>query len=432
MHNSGRWARLTALALLSGCGTQNELSAPRTDERAELRLASLLAGAVPLLSRTDSVLVIRYVARQLAVALADARVRYTLDSAFGQSTVREGKLHLQRYLRTNGTALGHAVDLGYGAPLGTWERAADLLPDLEVYIPVPGHRTGWSIDPDITVTGFLESDEVMRAGGGRLLGYDTSGNAIVLDYDTPPRRPVIVIYPVETNFGEDGQTPAFTSSAANTARFKIDPGPTPPPPCPGSGSGPSFYLCKSVITNVDQYEGWPRGAPEIAMTLESVETDAAGNALSKTRLGCINEDLLTASFYNQDADTWTGSAYIATKAALDNARASGRTVILNIWEDDQGTKCDFEPETNSRSNYGKLAGVGYLIFIASGGDPANWEPGLFIGAALWGIGKLLMAGSEDDWVGAAGLPQGTNPLTDPANIIQTPSDVRGALWFHVR
>lgn len=94
-------------------------------------------------TQSDSVALVHHVARHLALSLADSRVRSQLRTALARTTVREGKLHLQRFLRHRGANLGALVSGFSGLGETGWVEEVSLLPDLEMYLPIETHRQAW-------------------------------------------------------------------------------------------------------------------------------------------------------------------------------------------------------------------------------------------------------------------------------------------------
>lgn len=184
------------------------------------------------------------------------------------------------------------VEIVRSLPDSGWTRPVRRLRDLEMYLPVKQHRTSWSGGPEILVLPLTDNDETIRRRGGTLRAFDSNGRVVFLSVDTIPQRPVIAIVPVErsTIFALDGQKRASTiagtppeEGCAETApglqrgpRFAEGDPPCeddPPPTWPSGTNvcGPrnsahtQLYVCRIEISNIDSYEGWPRGNPEIAL-----------------------------------------------------------------------------------------------------------------------------------------------------------------------
>jgi hypothetical protein len=139
-------------------------------------------------------------------------------------------------------------------------------------------------------------------------------------------------------------------------------------------------------------------------------------AFSSNNFGCINQDQTGNLFYDQNTDTWHGNVFVARDVALDSARALGRKPMVFLWEDDSGSKCDYQP---------KFAGQPqddlYLIAV---GMVVGGISGFFWGfenspiASIVSLGSLALGwtliANADDPIGLAGNPAslpGANPKT---------------------
>jgi hypothetical protein len=396
--------------------------------------------------RSDSLALMRTVAHGLALALADPEVRAGLRTAFRRSTVREGKLHLQRFLQARGSDLGRAIGRQSSFGEAGWTRGVSQLPDLEIYMPIPAQRSGWSGTSDILVAGFLETDEEIRKAGGTVTAYRTDGSSVQIAYDAVPDQPVIAIYPVETSFGTDGESPEATALAAasgngggvdgviNPALLIFPPGPTPVPSACSSNnpSGANLYVCHSSIPNPGQYEEFLRGGPEFAMAMFSVVPPPPGylvDPATRRLVACINEDQTGSKFYNQDSDNWDGKALLLSRTALQAEQNAGRRVMMIVWEDDNGSKCDFNPEGNQVAPWATIYGLSFVsgfAGVASGGL-GGWALAS-ISAIVNGV-TWLFATSGDDIVGGVMIPSTSDPLTNPKEIRRESNVISGKVTF---
>lgn len=376
-------------------------------------------------TRQDSVLAVRGVARIVAIALADSTLRQRLHDALASSRVKEGKLQLQRFFRHRGAGLARVIEKNGGLSAGAIDGALDLLPDLELYLPVPVDRQRWQGGPKIMVAGFLESDREIRASGDRIQAWDTDGFVHSISYDSIADQPVLTLTTAESRFGQDGESPESGSSWGTLAPCTGKKCPPPPPPAPdpclSTLTGTTLVLCLSGIPNVSQYEGLLRGSPEVSMKLFSILPDGSG----MTQIGCINEDQPGDQYYNQDEDRWGGHARLATRAAIDQANAAGRKVVMQVWEDDNGSKCDFHTQSEDvrKGLYwlglgGAGISFGWWACYATGACtvPVTWP--VFLAGALVGAVTDYLLGNDDDPIGFVALPAGASTFSGSARILR--------------
>jgi hypothetical protein len=400
------------------------------------------AHAVALVTRADSAALLRNTARSLALALADPKLRTQLKAALARTRVREGKLHVQRFLHNRGANFGRAVGLANRLGERGWADAIERLPDLEMYLPIPKHRETWAATEDLLVAGFLETDEEIRARGGRT-AYTTRGEGLLIPYGEVPSRPVLVIYPSETDFGPTGEEPqrptvgALAAAPAAVARI-IFPPPQPAPagPCGSETTTDVYvYICKIGISNVGQYEESLRGAPEVAILTRAVTVNTSNVPTSWTDIGCNNEDKTDWSRFNMDNDTWMGRARVAPRTTFQSQQAAGKRIFIMVWEDDNGSKCDFQPEnTTSPRNVSwatmmRFANIFTLAGIADGldGNPGGWLLASIAGVLSSVFG--MFATSGDDLIGSVALPAGSDPGKSVKDIRVNEGTIVGTMSF---
>lgn len=400
------------------------------------------APAVVLVTRADSAALLRNTARSLAVALADPKLRAQLKAALARTRVREGKLHVQRFLHNRGANFGRAVGLANRLGERGWADAIERLPDLEMYLPIAKHRETWAATGDLLVAGFLETDEEIRARGGRT-AYTTRGEALRIPYGQVPSRPVLVIYPAETDFGPTGEEPLMATvgalAAAPSAVARIifpPPQPAPAGPCESQTTTDVYvYICKIVISNVGQYEESLRGAPEVAVLTRAVTVNASNVPTSWIDIGCNNEDKTDLSKFNMDNDTWMGRTRVAARTTFQSQQAAGKRIFIMVWEDDNGSKCDFQPEnTTSPRNVSwatmmRFANIFTLAGIADGldGNAGGWLLASISGVLSSVFG--MFATSGDDLIGSVALPAGSDPVRSVKDIRINESTAVGTMTF---
>jgi hypothetical protein len=127
-----RSSRLIAAALATALvGCSGEALPPTTPE-----LSAKPHTFTTPVTQSDSLTLVLDVAKHLALSLADEKVRFDLAAALKRTTVREGKVHLQRFLEHRGAAWGERVGEKNGLGRNGWKDELALLPGLEMYLPV--------------------------------------------------------------------------------------------------------------------------------------------------------------------------------------------------------------------------------------------------------------------------------------------------------
>ena len=280
-------------------------------------------------------------ARRLARALADSAFRAEVQAALAASGHPEGKIHLGRFLRAAGGRAARAV----GANPSELSRSEKL----EVYFPVPAHRSAWRGGADVLV-GTIGGDAEQP------VGFDTRGQRLPLDRNTPPVVPVLAVVPLETDFGREG-------SGLSAAKA-----------CPGCGDdegggygggggstlAPGLYIRTSHLT--ESFESWLKGSPEI----EVLVLGQKGASDSLTKYQCAGNFAPAPYYFDQNSLDWSGTAMIMSQAQLDayNAQHPGQAVRLFFMEDDD-TSCEIR--ANNTDLRQLLTSVDSLVKGFSGG-----------------------------------------------------------------
>jgi hypothetical protein len=267
-------------------------------------------------------------ARRLAQSLAHPEFRASFKAELDRSPFPEGKLHLQRLLQAGDHKLLNEVARLSGSARADVEAdARDAIP-LEVYFPVPAHRTAWSGGSDVLVASAREDRE-------NPVGYDVTGRRQVLSAVSPPATPVLAVVPVETNFDQ----PLGPGSEATCT--ECSPGGT-----GGGGTGtsappPGLYMTYSHF--VQDFEGWLKGEPEFefhvlgqAATTDSLrDYQCAGNA--------------AGGYYrfDQNALNWSGSVLLFSQTQLNSYRTAHPNQnfrIIALEDDDTGCVIKFDSD----------------------------------------------------------------------------------------
>ncbi|HEX9166359.1 MAG TPA: hypothetical protein VF862_10655, partial [Gemmatimonadales bacterium] len=227
-------------------------------------------------------------AQRLAVALGQAGRRQALSARLRQATGVEQKVHFQLLLGSEAGSWRRALaEGGSGGEAALTAELADLGP-LEVYLPVPEHRSRWAGGADLLVATAVED-------GAPPAAFDVTGRRFMLDPARPPERPVLALVPAEQSFSASGDI------------FCLD--------CGGGGSSaltaPGLYMTYAAFTST--YEGWLKGNPEFETHVLGQE----GGTSSLTPYQCAGERAGGAYTYDQNAKTWSGSVMLFSQAQLD-------------------------------------------------------------------------------------------------------------------
>jgi hypothetical protein len=301
------------------------------------------------------------VARRFARALARPDFRAYIRAALDTSTAPEGKIAVDRFLSANHGRGRHALA---EADSGTVD---DTVPArLEMYFPVPEHRTAWRGD-DRLLVGTIGAD------GSIPVAFTLQGRRVALDPDRPPPTPVLAVVPRETDFSAVGRRDIAFAMCTN---------------CDGGGSGsggggtvgggsggggggstgvvPGLYLTQSHLN--DTFESWLKGAPEVEISVLGQK----GSTDSLTTYQCINERAVAPYRFNQDDKDWSGSALLMSQAELDNFKAAhpGQALRLFFVEDDD-TPCVMKASQTDIKAI--IQAVDALVKgLAGGSDVTTW------------------------------------------------------------
>jgi hypothetical protein len=307
-----RLISLAALALLSaiaGCGDRpGPAPTAPPDDTAPNSLTSIDRISAARAGRAAE----ERLARRVAMALADPAFRAYLKGALDGSRVREHKLHFQRLLRgRSGPALAALARAGRESESAVMTDAT-MAAALELYLPVPAHRTAWRGDDRILVA-------TARADHDAPVAFDVRGRRQVLRADTPPATPVLALVPVETDFGGDN---------LNSIPPTPPPPPPPPPPTPPTG----LYLSAAHFR--DDFEGWLKGNPEYELHV----LGQSGSSDSLTSYQCVGEHAGGYYAFDQNDDDWSGSVLVFSQVQLNAYKTAhpNQNVRIVALEDDDG------------------------------------------------------------------------------------------------
>lgn len=231
---SRAWSPLWIYAFALGLG----VGQPRAGSAAvALRPAVALSRAEACRALTEA----------LATALRDPALRGRLWVALEASPVPEHKLHLGRLLEGS-RPLREAMQAATSHELSTLLGRAG---NLELYLPVPGHRGAWRGGEELVVATGLDDRE------GPLYAVGVDGAAVALSAESPPAQPVLGLVPAES-FRGDGE-PLFVDLS------------------PGDSAGTTTALTGLWATEIKvddwtRYESWLWGLPELELHVQDARS----------------------------------------------------------------------------------------------------------------------------------------------------------------
>jgi hypothetical protein len=267
-------------------------------------------------------------ARRLARALADSGFRSYLKAELDRSPFREHKLQLQTLLlQSDHQMLKKVAQLSGSSEADVETDASQAIP-LEIYFPVPVHRTEWAGGPDVLVASAREDREAPVA-------YDVDGQRQVLSADSPPAAPVLAVVPVETDFAH----PAGPGAEAICTT------------CSGGGgggtSGPPAGLYMTYSHFVQDFEGWLKGSPEFEYHI----LGQSGASDSLRDYQCSGGT--AGGYYNFDQNdlNWSGSVLLFSQAQLNSYKTAHPSQHFRViaLEDDDGA-CTIKFDANRFKN----------------------------------------------------------------------------------
>jgi hypothetical protein len=323
-------------------------------------------------------------AARLAVALNDPELRRELADRLEASTAPEGKLQFQTLAKADGNRLL--------SRLATAEQGSvpALLADLtsahalELYLPVPAHRSAWRGGDDYLVATIGHDGEAPVA-------FDPAGNRRRLSPSAPPAQPVIALVPQEHDFarGAAAMQQACFDGCAGDLGGSDGGGEVPA----GRSLPPGLYLSESHFN--EDYESWLKGSPEWEFHVYG-EVDGESKQLS-----CTGELANGAYRWDTDDRDWSGEAALLTEQDITQYLGQNPSGVIRIvaWEDDDemcvprtsGTMLK-DVLTNLDEVYQKWTGAKINPWLVSGAQKAY---------AAWGLASAVhnWITTEDDLIG---------------------------------
>jgi hypothetical protein len=262
-----------------------------------------------------------HLARRLARALADPAFRLYLKGQLEGSPYAEHKLHLQKLLQASDRrVLKEVARLNAVSEAIVEADAKEAIP-LEIYFPVPEHRSGWDGGGAVLVASAWEDREAPVA-------YDVSGRRHVLSPDKPPRVPVLAVVPVETDFAAGAVSEATCTTC--------EPPPTTPLPPPGG-----LYLTYSHF--VQDFESWLKGSPEFEIHI----LGQSGASDSLRDYQCAGASAGGYYRFDQNELDWRGSVLLFSQSQLagyKTAHPNQNFRIIALEDDDTACAIKFDAD----------------------------------------------------------------------------------------
>ena len=315
-------------------------------------------------------------ARRIALALADDEFRARLKQDLDRSPVREGKLHLQRYLSSSHARAAGDIARLSGESNTVVELDARRAPALELYLPVPAHRSAWTGDDRILVA--TTGDERQAP-----VAYSPRGERFVLSPATPPDVPVLALVPVETDF--DG--------IERGARLLGGPS--------GGGSTPPAGLYMTNSHLVETFESWVKGAPEIEVHL----LGQSGGTDSLKSYSCAAGTASGYYRFDQNSLDWSGSVLLINQTQLNSYKSAHPNQSLRVFlVEDDDTSCQIKTDPARFSKLVKAVELAYPMFTGgrdstSGGLQRTWKRAHAIQQLLKALASLIK--TDDELIGNA-------------------------------
>ena len=310
-------------------------------------------------------------ARRIAIALADDRFRVKLKRDLDRSPVREGKLHLQRYLSSSQARATGEIARSTGESSAAVELDVHRAPPLELYLPVPAHRAEWTGGDNILVA---------TTGDERLppVAFSPKGERFVLSPTSPPDVPVLALVPVETDFDQVAPGPQLQGSPTGG-------GSTPPP---------GLYMTNSHL--VQTFESWIKGAPEIEVHM----LGQAGGTDSLTTYSCAAGTASGYYRFDQNSLDWSGNVLLINQTQLNSYKSAhpGQNMRAFLVEDDD-TSCRIKTDPARFSNLVKAVEAAYPLLTggrdSTGGSLQKiWKRANAIQRLIKALASLIKTNDE--------------------------------------
>ncbi|MFN0181596.1 MAG: hypothetical protein ACKVZ0_22520 [Gemmatimonadales bacterium] len=317
-----RWA-WAALAFAAACSNSEDSPTAPTLGRPGIDPAPLASG--PGTGQPDRDRHQRF-ARRFARALRDPAFRSTVYQAVSTSSDREGKVHLQEFLTSNGGQERRALARLASEPEQAVAADLDQGGAVEFYLPVAAHRRLWRGDERVLVaTAEVDTDTPVA--------FDLLGRRHVLDPNTPPSTPVLMVARAERRYGVG---PAAIGCVLDCGGGTGG---------GGSGTTPAasqgLYLAQTSFAQT--FEGWFKGDPEFEVHIMGPATPGS---TKMTSYQCIGAQVGGPYYWDQNGKTWTGNVLLFSPTQLDQYRAThGNEGFRVFLIEDDDTACEIKVDS---------------------------------------------------------------------------------------
>lgn len=310
-------------------------------------------------------------ARRVALALRDEQFRSQLKQDLDRSPVREGKLHFQRYLAASEGRARSAMARASAESEEAVSRDAAGAPALELYLPVPEHRSRWSGGEHVLVATVDDERQPPVA-------FSPRGQRIILSPDAPPEVPVLALVPVETDFDRP----------RGLAQIQGSPG--------DGGSSPlpyGLYMTNSHL--VESFESWVKGAPEIEVHV----LGQAGKTDSLTSYSCAGGAAAGYYYFDQNKLDWSGNVLLMTQAQINNYKSNHPDQNLRVFlVEDDDTSCQIKVDPARFSKLVKAVESAYPKLTGgkdgTSGIQRTWEKANAIQQILKALASFIKTNDE--------------------------------------
>ena len=318
-------------------------------------------------------------ARTLAQALRSPVLRAYLRAKLQSSPFREHKVHFQRFLDADGQHALLRIAAATGTPAATVAGTAGAAIPLELYLPVPEHRSAWLGDGRVLVATELSD-------GDTPVAYDTAGNRYLLDPQRPPAISVLALVPVETDFSAPNAMMCLDCGGGGGSS--------------GGGGSPATGLFMTQAHFTQTFESWLKGSPEFEVHILGQK----GQSDSLTDYQCTGERQPSPYYYDQNSLDWANNVMLFSQGQLDNYRSQhpNQNVRVYVVEDDD-TACQIK--TDGPQFADALARLDSLFEdLTSGKDTSSgfgkqFKPANSVIKILSTVGSLI--NTNDELVGNA-------------------------------
>ena len=325
-------AAIIALAL-PGCSSDAP-TGEASSSTAEVKVANPAGDQNALLSKLG---------RGLAVALADPTIRAWLRSRIDASPYVEWRIPFRDVLLQE-TDPAELRLISRSTRLTATERARQkTLPPLELYFPIPEHRSRWQAGQPVQVA-------VRMGTGDSYTLYSTEGTASAIRGDQLPSIATLVLAPSEIDYNDPpsslrggSRTGPGLLARAQSRHLEIPvdkalpPAPEPPPPPPPTGGVTTSHRTQLTYFRISRHhDDWLGGNDEV---------EIFGSVSGGYQECTWKTDIRPNRDYPLDVANsfWT----IATASPWGTA-----TVFIDAFEDDDG-RCVRRP-SDDRYGYTSL------------------------------------------------------------------------------